>query len=67
MSQQLLVVTFKCHSLYFHHLKTLETSTMSLVLEIPKQYLGAFDGGFSYGSVFYTSACLPYLAKAKQT
>jgi len=47
--------------------KNLEISTMPLVLEITKQYLDAFAGGISYGSVFFTSWCLQYLAKAKQT
>ena len=47
--------------------KNLEIPTMSLVLELPKQYLDAVAGVLLSRLVFYTSGFLLYLAKAKQT
>ena len=46
--------------------KNLEIPTMSLVLEIARQYLDGFAVGLSRRSVFFNSGWLPNFAEARQ-
>jgi hypothetical protein len=51
----------------FSSSKNLEIPTMSLMLEIARQYLDAYAGVLSYRSVFFTQGGFSHFAEAKQT
>ena len=49
----------------FSSSKNLEIPTMSLVLEIARQYLDAFAGVFLYLSVFFTQGGFSHFTEAR--